>query len=500
MIGAFFVYLCIDITKTMKKTTLSILLIFIINSLLAQETVFNIKNSFSNSLTFEDVLPIVNKENNDISLLFIDRRRIYNYLIDSDFKVKDSLKTDKRPRKYKIALGSSVSNNDYRVYLSNSTKNKFATINFSFETKKTTVKELDISFDKYSEYFVQSMSVNNRFYILSLIYNSSILNIYSFDDNAKYTKHSIDLSEYEFMDKIKAESLSIQFFTTGMDPTIKLNKFKENSINSLEETSDYTKLYIKDNKFIFTFDINNNFTQILTIDINTYKHSYERINKVDKALFKAKNSNSYLFEDKIFQILSNKDKMYLLIKDLNTKNLLLKYIIEKDKPIHSVNSLIMQYGGIYAQKRTIKTTKQFLRKIATSNIGVMVNKTKDTYQLTFGGIKEVIRGSSGFGVGMGMSFGAIGGFASAFFNPTVFAYGSYTSTKSVNVKSILNFDFKHIDGTIKKNAFDLIKKYNDIYDNPSKGETVFKYKDYYILGHFNYGNPFYKLHKFKNEQ
>ena len=102
------------------------------------------------------------------------------------------------------------------------------------------------------------------------------------------------------MDKKTKENLSNQFIITGFNPEIKLNKFEENSINSLEDTSKYNKLYIKGTKLIFTFDKNNNFTQILTIDLNTYKHSYKRINKIGKNIFNAKKSNSYLFEDKIF--------------------------------------------------------------------------------------------------------------------------------------------------------------------------------------------------------
>lgn len=480
----------------MKNIILALFCI-LIASVYSQETVFKFTNSYkSNTFTSHDeVLPIVNSKNNDISIMFIDKRKIYGYLIDETHKIIDSLSTEKRPRKYKIALGNSISkNNDYSIYLTNNAKSKFASINFSYKEKKTTITELDLKFT--DENLVQSVSVNNNFYLISVKANNQ-LNIYSFDEKV-VKKHSIDLSSMKFMGRNMELTLgsSFNYSFNNFNTSININKLDENSINALEQTSGYTKMYVRDNQVIFTFDKNNDYTQILTIDLKTYKATFKKVNKIYK--FKAKNSNSYLFEDKIFQVSSNSKKLFFLIKDYKTADILAQYTINIDEPILFKNTPIIQYGGAYANKRILKKTKQYLRKVATANIGIAVNRINNKYLITLGGYKEIKTGGAGMGMGFGIPMGSFGG-VSIFFNPAGFAYNSYSRTKSVSFKTLLDTKFEHLKESLPENAFDLIKNYQDNYDNPQKGESIFKYKEYYILGHYNFGNQFYQLHKFINE-
>jgi len=485
----------------MKKITISLLLLFISLSLVSQETILRIENKFKEKQTFssyDDVLPIYNNSNNNLALLFIDRRKIYNYLLDGNLKKIDSISTEKRPRKYKNALGSSISNaNDYRIFLTNNSKKKFAAINFSFKDRTTTISELGLNFTDTNEHFVQSISHQNKFYLITIQEYSNNLRIYSFDDNSKFTVHKIDLSSIKFMNRNYEDKLSALFFGSEItfNPTIEINKFDKNAISALEQTSDYTKMYVKNNKVTFTFDRNNEYTQILTIDLDTYKPTFRKISKIYK--FKAKNSNSYIFEDKIFQVASNTKELFFIIRDYKTEQISAQYIIKKDETISFRNTPIIQYGGAYAYKRILKKSKQFLRKVSSADIGISVDKVKGKYQITLGGIKE-IRSGGGMGMGFGMPIGSFGG-VSMFFNPAGFAYHTYKSTKSITIKTILDSNLKHVEGDVSKNAFDLISEYQNIYDNPEKGESIFKYKDYFVLGHFNYGNQFYQLHKFINE-
>jgi hypothetical protein len=483
----------------MKKTAISFLILLISISLFSQKTILRVENNFKKKQSFssnDDVLPIYNYNTKNLALLFIDKRKIYNYLFDENLNKIDSMSTEKRPRKYKNPLGSSIFDNDYRVFLTDKSKEKFASIHFSFNNKTTTISELELNFTNTNEYFVQSISHQNKFYIITIEYNSNNLKVYSFDKNAKFMAHKIDLSSYKIMNRNYEDKLSAIFFSTniGFNPSIKINKFDENSISALEQTSDYIKMYVRDNKVIFTIDNNNEYTQVLTIDLNSYKSTFRKINKIDK--FKAKNSNSYLFEDKIFQVASNSNELYFIIRDYQTAELLNQYTIKKDAPISFKNSPIIQYGGAYAYKRVLTKSKQFLRKISNADIGITVDRVKNNYQVTLGGVKEI--NSGGVGMGMGMPVGSFGGI-SMFFNPAGFAYSSYKNTKSVTIKTILDNNFKHIEGTISKNAYDLLKEYQDSYDNPKKGETLFKYKGYFIFGHYNYSNLFYQLHKFINE-
>lgn len=454
----------------------------------SQETLLSID---TNNTSIKEVLPIVNEYNNDFSLMFVSRRVISSYLFDKDFKRIDSLVTDKRPGKYKTTIGSSIAkNNDYRVYLSNSNKTKFATINFSFKNKKASFSEFELlAYDNEEdddddddyEFFLQSINNDNKFYLVTTETNNSVINIYAFDDDANYKKHRIDLSKYELLGKKHAKTFNQLLYKTAFEK-MDLNKFDNKSINSLEQTSDYVKMYVRDNHLVFSIDKNHEFTQIIDIDLANYQHSYKRIDKVIG--FKAKTSNSYLFKDQIFQAAATSKKMYFIVRDLETKTVLAEYTIQENEPISFKNSLIIQNGGAYIKKRTLKKTQQYLRKVASSNIGITVDSKDKNYYITLGGVKEIKQGGGMpmMGMPMGMPIASLGALTVSF-NPTMYALGSYTSTRSVTIKTILSTDFKHLEGEVPDNAFDVIRQYQEDNEYPSKGETVFRYKDYYILGH-----------------
>ena len=183
--------------------------------------------------------------------------------------------------------------------------------------------------------------------------------------------------------------------------------------------------------------------------------NYKRIDKyLSSDNFKVKNSNSYIFNQNIYQASSNKEQLFLTIKEIATNKILKQYKIEKDKPISFANTPIVQNGGMYINRRILKKTKQFLRKISTSNIGISVNKFGDNYQLTLGGVSEI--SANGMMSGMGGMMGGIpiAGFGNLtlFFNPTAFAFNSYKDTRSVAIKSVLDPNFEHLKGVIKENA------------------------------------------------
>ena len=485
----------------MKKKTISLLFILIYFNLFSQETVLRIENTFKKQQpksSYDEVLTIFNEKNKNLALFFIDKRKIYNYLFDENFNRIDSLYTEKRPRKYKNALGSSITNtNEYQVFLTNKSKNKFATIKFSFKDKTTTISELKLNLTNTSERFVQSISHQNKFYIITIQDYSNNLRIYSFDEKAKATEHLIDLSSFRVMNNDYGDKLSALFSFSSLNGlNININKFDDNSISSLEQTSDDVKMYVSNNKVILTFDMDNEYTLALTINLDTYIGVFKNFNKIYK--FKAKTSNSYLFEDKLFQVASNSEKLFFIIRDFKSEEVLNQYVIDKNKPISFKNTPIIQSVKSYTNKIKLKNTKQFLRKILKSNIGISVDVIKNKYQITLGAIKKIRSNGGAMGMGFGIPNANFVS-SSNFFNTTKIAYKAYRNTKSITIKTILDKNLKHVKGHVSKNAFDLLNEYQENYDNPKKGETIFKYKNYYIFGHFNYGNRFYQLHKFINE-
>ena len=384
--------------------------------------------------------------------------------------------------------------------MTNNRHDKFASINLSHKNNSSSFKEFEFENEK----FVQSIAYNDRFYLITIIKDSSIFNINSFDDDANYIKNKIDLSNDRFIDKKNKKTSLYKLLTTssgayGINTSIDIKKVKEENPNSIDVTSEYNKLYVKENQLLFSFDINKLYTQIISIDLNTFEKEIKQFKKpfADVKVSKKK-TNSYLNGDNIYMIASTKEKFTFTVNDYLSGNLIKEYAASINDTISFKNTPIIQKGGMYDGYREMEKTQKFLRKITAGDVGVSVYKFKDNYQISLGGKQEVRSG------GMMMPMGGFGmpiasfGSAAVFFNPTYFAYNSYSNTKSIHIKGLFDVNFNHIEGEIEENVFDKIKDFQTNSNASETGEIVFKYKDYYYLGNYFSETKEYRLIKFQD--
>jgi len=444
-----------------------------------------LKTSFAN---IRGIVPIINEKNDDISFFFIDSKNIYGYLLNDNFKIKNQLISDKKSRKFKKLIGYSISENDkYRIYLTDKKNEAFVSIEFSYKDKNSTLSK--ISIDLKNEKFIQTVAYNNKFYLVTITKRSSIINIYSFDEKANYIRHELDFSDNKFILKNHISTLYELFrSSSNEDRSINVLKIKEDTPNSIEMTSANIKQYIRGSKLVFSFDINQKLTQILSINLDTYSKNVRHFEKpyfAEKQIFIK--TNSYLSGDYIYQLSALDYKFMFTVKDFDTGNLIKSYSATREDSIFFKNSPIIQFGGSYKKFRELDKTKQFLRKMSSSKVGVSVYRYRDSiYQISLGGRhKSESLAPMMFFMGFAnlpLATLGSGSFSfSIFFNPTSIAYNTYANTKSTYIKGLFNNNFEHIKGEIEKNAFDKIKDFKKKNKNQDE-DVIFKYKNYYILG------------------
>ncbi|WP_299677206.1 hypothetical protein [uncultured Tenacibaculum sp.] len=459
----------------------------------SQEKIAVFRNSMKeNGTDIKDVIPIVDPESNEISLFIADAKNVYGYKLNEDYKVIDSLASDRKRRKFKVLVGNSISGNNHTIFLSNPTKSKFLLMNFSFDTKTTTTKEFTLEQD--DEQILQTVSANNKFYLLSIRPYWGILCIYTFDNN-EIKRNEVHLNNIPFLTEKGNKTNAVHLLRNY---GVEVKKIDDELPNSLELVGDKTKMYIRDNTIVFSFDQNSSVTQILSISLDDFKIDVRDFKKpMEEFKIHQKNSNSFIQGKHIFLFTSNKSKLALNILDYNTNTLVKSFNIVKDQPIDFKNSPIILEGGSFSTYRELKKTKQFLRKINSGEVGIAVRKRGENYQITLGGYKEVASGGAmmmgGFGGLPVASFGSV----SVFFNPAVFAYNSSTNTKSTRIECLLDKNFNHKEGEIAENVFEKIRE-NDqtVYDDVEKAQTVFKYKDFFILGRYYAKRKQYVFRKF----
>lgn len=487
-----------------NKDIFNVLMCFCVSILFAQEKLVEFKNDLDDSkYSIKEVIPAVNQNNGHISLFFMNTKQVYGYLLNNDFNVIKKISSEDRSRKYNTIIGYSVTDSlNYNLYITNNKNNKFAGINFSFNGGNSVINEFELQ--NSNEKFIQTVTIKNTCYLLSILRESSVLKVYKLNNIHSQKPYSIDLKNEFFLGSDNNRVSLYDLFRTrsnGIFVGTETDKIEEDTPNSIEVVSAEKKLYVIDGKIVFTFDNNRNVTQILTI--NPIDNSYD-IKSFEKPLLKVelrqKKSNSFISDDIIFTIASTNDSLGLKIQDFKSKQILKEFLVARVDTITFKNTPIIQEGGVYDKYRELESSQKFLRKLTSADLGISAYKQREEYLITIGSKKEIKVGGGGMMMPMG-GFGGIPiatiGSANVFFNPAYYAYNSYSTTKSVHIKSLFDLDFNHINGAIKDNSFDKINNHSET-GNSTDGKTIFKYKDYFVLGNYFPKTKIYTLKKFED--
>lgn len=472
----------------MLRNVLFLLTLCIALTATSQKEMVSFKNTLKTSKAeIRDVIPVVNQKTGGIAIFLADVKNVYGYKLDKNFSVQGKLSSTERRRKYRLLIGSnSDSNNNYIVYLSDNKQLKFLRLDFSFNTQEIIEKEF--TFNDRKERLLQTVSIDNKFYIFSFHSLLQQVFLYTFDENGDSKRNELNFDAFKFTSK-SGKEISFKRMVTPETINTPISKFFENDPQSIESVTAIRKMYVRDGKVFFTFDQNKQYTQVASVDLNSLELD---VKQFKKPLFdessKARKTNSYLNGNFIFLSAGTKKKYVLRIVNYTTQEVLKEYSIEKGKPIDFKNTPIIQEGGTYAAYRELEKTKQFLRKLNQGEIGLSVLKLNEKYHISLGGSQPF---SSGF---IFVPIATVGN-VTFFFNPSGLAYNSYRATKSTRIECLFDKDFNHVEGEIQANAFDKMAKYQSPVIN---AQSIFKYEDFYLKGLYDRKTTTYRLRKFTN--
>ncbi|WP_299258593.1 hypothetical protein [uncultured Aquimarina sp.] len=490
---------------------LSLLLIYFLSS--AQEKVFELEGGFLKFQSKKESYALPNQLTGDLMLLLEEGRQFHAHLLDSNYASISKITTKTIPSKYRYILGYNVDGNMYSIFFSDSWNTRFGAQTFNFETKTATNTFLD--FKIKGEKYVESVVYNNKIHLITITKKSSDLNIYTFDKQFTPTKNIISLKELEYP-KAGSRNNTINAYdlllsdTGGMTRSvIDIEKIEGSNPNVIETTSKENKLYQFNNQLIFSFDYSNKKTQLSFIDLETFEaliKSYDKPSETEEGYRK---SNSYIFDNKLFQIASSNQKMKFTVLDLRIEEIIKEYKVTKEDTIRFKNSPIIQEGGGILpgfsenRVREMEKTSKYLRKISSSDLGISVYKVDNEYNIVLGGTKEITTGNgysamNGFGGSfvVGSTIGSSTG-ALISFNPTFYNYSSYTTTKSTYINCLFDNNFDHIQGDIKKNGYDRLFEFEDNLNIKTKAVNIFLHKDRLHYGFFDPKKRIYELYSFK---
>lgn len=469
----------------------------------SQEPFLSIPNDLkTRSKSPGDAFAVVENENNTFAIFLDDNKTLNGYLYSENLEPLGKFSSNGLPKFYNEIIGNTHKEGQIRLFVKNQNNKKFGSVLFDFNRSATL--ETEYNFKLKNETYLQSHSFQDKFYILTVSRNSSILNLYVFDHDGKFDKKSFDFNDKYFGNK-KNKQVDLDFLLTDREhfrTEGSVIKIEESNPNNIAITSELNKIYDRGSSFLLTIDSGLLYTYIFEFKVPDLKVNLKTVEK-EQLPFEGflPESNSYLFEDNIYQISALSDTLIFTVKNIDAKKELKRIDLSKEEEITFKNSPIMQEGTSFGAKKTreLEKTSQFLRKITTEDIGLAVISNKNGYQITIGGKMEVSNSGGGggmimTGVNTGMSIATVGAFTFTF-NPVIYSFYSYKYNKSTRIECLFDENFEHIPGVTPHNVFDTIEAFT-LKSPKTRAETIFKIKDTFIYGKYNDEADTYDLFRF----
>lgn len=445
-----------------------------------------------------DVFQIVDYAKNEVAFFLSDEAKVKAILLDQNMQIVDSL-TNERPNKkvYKNMIGYCGDAGNTRLFWSSSDFKEIFTQNFHFETRKITTQSYQMAFK--DERILQKFSEKEYFYILTIVKNSNILKLYSFGDEGKIEVKAIDLTGFHFFKAYDYQRTNfygvLEENLLPFENAFSLQKISADNPTSLTDSAKKRKCYSNANEIIITIDSNIDYTQLIILNLTDFTASEKIIKKVNIPYLQYKseiNSNSFVFDNKVYEVKFSSDKFILSLKDFND-TLIKEYSVSGDDSIDFKNSLILQEGSDFGGKRVLENTSQFIRKVNNSNMGLSCYSIGNNTLITLGSVSEKQQSSAMI---MGGMFGLAGVLLTyAITNPTMESFNSYSNRKVVKIDCLFDKEMNHITGELKPLAFDKIRTFFDKSSNISS-QTIYKLNNYYYLGCYDNNLKEYIIRKF----
>ncbi len=481
------------------RSYLFIICCLIFTSIYAQEKVSSLPITLKKKSTFFEIVDNKSKE-----LLLYKREPDVTTILktNSKFEVTDSINFE-TPNNiiFTNYLGHSKKDENYSVYWSNNKRDSifYQQINFNTQELKSKIIVLDSKKDDMLESIkdnlLESIAIGSKFYMITIAKKENSLTFHQFDEG-EYQKKVISFEGEKFYHSKDKSSNSI--WDVFNDGYVGVQTIIEDNIVSLTSTAILKKLYVfNDKEIVLTFDGNAFYTQILKINMDNFSYSIQNCEKssaVKKDEFeKLPKTNSFICNDKIFQIIVNSETVTIDIKNFKFETLK-SYTINKDKEIHFINSEVFQENYKITNKRALDKTSQFIYRLKNLYMGLTCQFINNTYQLKFGAYSAVENPSM---------YGAMGGLVGALVVASLSSsyssqsINSYSGRQVVYTNSILDENLNHVKENLKVSTFDKLRQFS--FDNSTlQNQMVFKFDQTTYFGGYDKKTKLLSFYKFND--
>lgn len=456
------------VKKQMKKLILLFLLTY--KSVLLGQTILN---SYPLDLKkYDEYNQILNVENtitNDVFAFVANAQNVTILKYNSALFLKDSFTVARTNLENMTIVGYSFSEDENpTLYWATEDYKDILVIKYYLETK--TYKVLSFKFPVTSQYIITTFQKDNLFYIISKDIAQPALISYAFK-NGIVEEKVFDFSPYTFQNR-RTQLLTFNQVLSE-NP---IEKIESDEYNPLFKSTKKSKMYMLNNHIILTLDQNPKKTQVF--DLNLENHDITEKNFIQSGTQDPKKlSNSFFYNNKIYQISTTQDELLLDIKDYNSTETLKSFKVTKNDTIRFKSSpLLTQQNN--EKPKELKNTSKFLQRLSYLEVGLSVFNNNQNTLLTLGGVPRIEK----------MYYTV---------NDQFYSW-DYTQTfhsQSVFFESTLNSNFESIPQQPQPLALDNINYYLDS-NKKATLPSILKLKEYHILGYYDPTSKQYIMRKF----
>jgi hypothetical protein len=456
--------------KHMKKLLLFFL--FLYKSTLLGQTVLN---TFPLDLKkYDQNNQILNVKNSLTHELFVFATSATNLSIlqyNSALFLKNDVTIPRTNLGNKSIIGYSFSEDgNPTLYWSTEDYKSIIVIKYFLESK--TYKALSFTFPSENQYIITSFQENDSFYLLSNDITQNGLLVYAFKNGTAEEK-LFDFSTYTFQDK-RTKPLTFNQLI-NQDP---IEKIDPSDYTPLDQSTKKSKVYLLNHHILLTLD--HNPKETLVFDLNLESDQLTARSYPQSGLIGSKKqSNSFLCDDRLYQLNATDEALVFDIKDYTTGQTIKSYKVSNNDSIRFKSSPMWSQRDDLKPKE-IKKTSKFLQSLSFSDIGLSVFKSQQNTLITLGGIPKIEKIYSSFNDD---SFGW--DFASPFHTETVFF------ETNLDLKAEFN---SYVQPPM---ALDNIHYFLD-FNKKAILPSIVSFKNYSILGYYDTALKQYTMRKFTN--
>lgn len=422
------------------KSLVLFLLVTGIYAVSAQETVLRFPvNLHHKAVAFS----IADGESGNFALLAKDGRTLYGFLFDENFEEIGAVEIKKLPAQYQTLTCSFKNSNEIHLLFGNQNRTKFGIASMDFEEKTGNFDKLNLRLRK--EGFLVAISNPEKFSILSIPLDSDVIRLYELEKNSSPVVKEINLENQEFLNPNNRPVKMYEVFSENEDFLIP-GVIKTDTPNTLTVSSRKIKIYEFENEIAISVDTNNFFTFIININPQNLA---VRVNSVEKPQLKnRKTSNSLIFQDKLFQAVVSKESFAFQVYELENKNVLRSYEVQKGDNINFKNTPIIQHKDLSSAPEEIDTQK-FLKKI-DDRVGITAFKKDNLYHI-------------GLGTPLGPSEDESANLDFVILNTTNsdfsegFSATDFALSRTIEFTGLFDEDFEHVEGDIPSDFLQKIR-------------------------------------------